>query len=61
VKEPNSFNSALTRQTVTTLTDRSHTVEVVDVYRRSSKAVAYADEYTEREDPRRSADDASVL
>ncbi len=47
--EPRSFNGALTRQAVETLTAVGHTVEVSDLYAMKFKAVA--DDYTEREDP----------
>jgi NAD(P)H dehydrogenase (quinone) len=49
--EPQSFNGALTRQAVATLTDLGHTVEVSDLYAMKFKAVADADDYANREDP----------
>ncbi len=49
--EPRSFNGALTRQAVETLTAVGDTVEVSDLYAMKFKAVADADDYTEREDP----------
>jgi NAD(P)H dehydrogenase (quinone) len=49
--EPRSFNGALTRQAVETLTAAGHTVEVSDLYAMKFKAVADADDYVEREDP----------
>src|SRR6266542_76066 len=47
--EPRSFNGALTRQAVETLTAVGDTVEVSDLYAMKFKAVADADDYTERE------------
>jgi NAD(P)H dehydrogenase (quinone) len=49
--EPRSFNGALTRQAMTTLTGLGHTVEVSDLYALKFKAVADADDYASREDP----------
>jgi NAD(P)H dehydrogenase (quinone) len=49
--EPQSFNGALTRQAVTTLTGEGHTVEVSDLYAMKFKAIADAEDYADREDP----------
>jgi NAD(P)H dehydrogenase (quinone) len=48
--EPQSFNGALTRHAVPTLTAAGHTVDVSDLYAMKFKAVADADDYIERED-----------
>jgi NAD(P)H dehydrogenase (quinone) len=49
--EPQSFNGALTRQAIATLTDVGHSVEVSDLYAMKFKAVADADDYIDRGDP----------
>lgn len=49
--EPQSFNGALTRRAVTTLTDSGHTVEVNDLYAIGFNPVADAGDYITREDP----------
>ncbi len=49
--EPASFNGALTRQAVDTLTATGHEVEVSDLYAMRFKPVADADDYATREDP----------
>lgn len=49
--EPQSFNGALTRQAVKTLTDSGHTVQVSDLYAIGFNPIADANDYLTREDP----------
>ncbi|MHA3700864.1 NAD(P)H-dependent oxidoreductase [Jatrophihabitans sp. YIM 134969] len=49
--EPRSFNAAMARQAVDTLTAHGHTVETSDLYAMRWKAVADADDFVRREDP----------
>ena len=48
--EPASFNGALTRRAVQTLTEAGHTVQVSDLYAMKFKTAADADDFTDRRD-----------